>query len=261
MAARLLSRSKTLSLTRVIHRSLISQQLCSLHHGKMPPLDSTSAAAGYAPRPDLAAAASHAADIPRVVPDAMLSGPLGSQKIWGYEQISPCHLNKPLHGGTQPLPCGAARHHAYNVPLQFYHSTGKNKIGKAGGQIEEVKGADEPDPLNGKGNCSKVTCFSPLEGTSKGRVSGLANESLKIKRSELSQKITYALIPALLIVSKTKLATSLLIFSVFWQIYGFFKEIFLDYIHHEVTREWVLVYFKLLLLIVAKDLFLYFGLG
>lgn len=105
----------------------------------------------------------------------------------------------------------------------------------------------------------EVICFSPLEAT-KTRTSGLSSESLKIKRVELSQKITFALIPALLLISKSSLTTSLLIFSVYWQIYGFVKEIFLDYIHHDVTRTWVLVYFKLLLLILAKDTIIHFGL-
>ncbi|KAJ8460356.1 hypothetical protein OPV22_033282 [Ensete ventricosum] len=39
------------------------------------------------------------------------------------------------------------------------------------------------------------------------------------------------------------------------------KEIFLDYVHHEVTRKWVLIYFKLLLLILAKDTILAFDLA
>lgn len=107
----------------------------------------------------------------------------------------------------------------------------------------------------------EVTSSSPLESISlKPRISGLGNESLKIKRTELSQKITLALIPALVLMSKSSLTTSLLVLSVYWQIYGFFKEIFLDYIHHDVTRKWVLTYFQVLLLILAKDTFLDFGL-
>ncbi|XP_074571567.1 succinate dehydrogenase subunit 4, mitochondrial-like [Curcuma longa] len=108
---------------------------------------------------------------------------------------------------------------------------------------------------------SKVLAFSPLEGTlTRERKSGLVNESLKVKRMELSIKTTYALIPLLLLVSKSKLTTSMLVLCTYWQIYGFFKEIFLDYIHHEVTRKWVLIYFNLLLLILAKDTILAFNL-
>ncbi|KAK8947943.1 hypothetical protein KSP40_PGU007696 [Platanthera guangdongensis] len=120
---------------------------------------------------------------------------------------------------------------------------------KTGGEVSD-KHSLEPNLLDVK----NVISFSPLEGSviSK-RVSALTKESSKIKMFELSQKITFALIPALLLVSKNSLTTSLLIFSVYWQIYGFFKEIFLDYVHHELTRKWVLIYFQLLLLILGKE--------
>ncbi|KAG6514638.1 hypothetical protein ZIOFF_025007 [Zingiber officinale] len=108
---------------------------------------------------------------------------------------------------------------------------------------------------------SKVLAFSPLEGTlTRERKSRLVNESLKVKRIELSIKTTYALLPLLLLVSKTKLTTSMLVLCTYWQIYGFFKEIILDYVHHEVTRKWVLIYFKLLLLVLAKDTVIAFNL-
>lgn len=56
-----------------------------------------------------------------------------------------------------------------------------------------------------------VTSFSPLEAISrKPWSSGLGNESLKIKRTELSQKITFALIPALVLISKSSRTTGLL---------------------------------------------------
>lgn len=107
----------------------------------------------------------------------------------------------------------------------------------------------------------EVTCFSPLESISiKPRTSGLGSESVKINRMELSQKITFALVPALLLISKSSLTTSVLVLSVYWQIYGFFKEILLDYVHQEVSRKWVLVYLQILLLILIKDTFLDFGL-
>lgn len=123
-------------------------------------------------------------------------------------------------------------------------------------------GVEESNCPKGKEiDSSKVMAFSPLEGTlTRERKSGLTNESLKLKRMELSIKTTYALIPALLLISKSMLTTSALVLCVYWQIYGFFKEIFLDYVHHEVTRKWVLIYFKLLLLILAKDTILAFDL-
>nr|CAD1831001.1 unnamed protein product [Ananas comosus var. bracteatus] len=121
----------------------------------------------------------------------------------------------------------------------------------------------ESDRLSNKkdGGSPKVMAFSPLEGAViKARESGLSFESLKVRRYELSQKITYALIPALLLVSRTDVLTSLLVFSVYWQIHGCFKEIFLDYVHHEVTRNWVLIYFAMLLVILAKDTIVFFNL-
>lgn len=123
--------------------------------------------------------------------------------------------------------------------------------------------AGETDRLSNEkdGGSSKVMAFSPLEGAVvKARESGLSVESLKVRRYELSQKITYALIPALLLVSRTDVLTSLLVFSVYWQIHGCFKEIFLDYVHHEVTRNWVLIYFSMLLVILAKDTIVSFNL-
>ena len=131
------------------------------------------------------------------------------------------------------------------------------EVGKVVSGIEGKVVVEPASHVDGK----KVICFSPLETISiKPRSSSLVNESLKIKRTELSQKITFALIPALLLISKSSLTTSLLVLSVYWQIHGYFKEIFLDYIHQEVTLKWVLVYFNILLLILVKDTFLDFGL-
>lgn len=125
-----------------------------------------------------------------------------------------------------------------------------------------VAGESDRLPSNKKdGGSSRVMAFSPLEGAVvKARESGLSSESLKVRRYELSQRITYALIPVLLLVSRTDVLTSLLVFSVYWQIYGCFKEIFLDYVHHEVTRGWVLIYFAMLLVILATDTIVSFNL-
>ncbi|XP_073114210.1 succinate dehydrogenase subunit 4, mitochondrial isoform X3 [Elaeis guineensis] len=243
MAARLLSRSKTLSVARLFHpsSSLIDtgtpssfsqclrvpppfiRPLCD-SRSTVPVLDS----AGAIPRNAL----------------------VDCRKILVYEQISQSHPIKLVHAGTQGLPRwisgmahgGTVTHLSNNITSQLCNSTEKNTT------------------CNGKeGDCSKVIAFSPLEGSHlKERKSGLGNESSKIKRMELSQKITYALIPALLLMSKSTVTTSLLIFSIYWQIYGFFKEIFLDYVHQEVTRKWISIYFKLLLLILAKETILDF---
>jgi len=68
------------------------------------------------------------------------------------------------------------------------------------------------------------------------------------------------MIPALLLVSKNSISTSLLVGAVFHQVYMFHKEILLDYVHHDITRKWSLIYFKLLLLVMAKDTIMYFNL-
>jgi hypothetical protein len=112
-----------------------------------------------------------------------------------------------------------------------------------------------------EGASVKVTAFSPLEATAgKYRSSPLTVESLKVRRSEILTKVTYYMIPTLLLVSKNSISTSLLVASVYHQIYMFNKEIFLDYVHHDITRKWALIYFKLLLLVMAKDTMVYFGL-
>lgn len=68
------------------------------------------------------------------------------------------------------------------------------------------------------------------------------------------------MIPVLLLISRNSISTSLLVMAVFHQIYKFHKEILLDYVHHDVTRKWALVYLKILLLIMAKDTIVYFDL-
>lgn len=107
----------------------------------------------------------------------------------------------------------------------------------------------------------KVLATSPSETTAMKELKrALDAESLKTRRYAQSKKITYTLILALLVVSKSNLLTSILVLSVYWQIYGFFKEIFQDYIHHEVTHKWVLTYFAVLLIILVKDTLLYYDL-
>nr|CAD1828419.1 unnamed protein product [Ananas comosus var. bracteatus] len=261
MAGRLFSRSKTLTLTLNLARADPSPASSrSLRALSSLPIDPAAAAAGSSPSPSFLASIPPPLDYSRRSPLASASGlsfldfevfdAYSLVQILGYEQNSQL-------SGAQGLPhffctraqSGAAVHQADNTQIL------KN-VREAPARIGEPNFST---PKNG--DSSKVIAFSPLEGSlSKIRQSGLAQESLKIKRMELSQRITYALIPALILVSKTNMLTSLLVLSVYWQIYGFFKEIILDYVHHEVTQKWVLIYFKLLLLILAKDTIIYFDL-
>ena len=89
--------------------------------------------------------------------------------------------------------------------------------------VSDVIGVEAPSCLKGKENeCSKVIAFSPLEVThTMSRKSGLVNESLKVKTMELSIKTTYALIPALLLVSNPKLTTSALVLCIYWLVWVF----------------------------------------
>ncbi|XP_073114212.1 uncharacterized protein [Elaeis guineensis] len=198
MAARLLSRSKTLSVARLFHpsSSLIDtgtpssfsqclrvpppfiRPLCD-SRSTVPVLDS----AGAIPRNALV-------DCRKVLLFLCTPPP----PVWApdlvilvYEQISQSHPIKLVHAGTQGLPRwisgmahgGTVTHLSNNITSQLCNSTEKNTT------------------CNGKeGDCSKI--------------------------------------------------------------YGFFKEIFLDYVHQEVTRKWISIYFKLLLLILAKETILDF---
>jgi TRAP-type uncharacterized transport system fused permease subunit len=112
-----------------------------------------------------------------------------------------------------------------------------------------------------EGATPKVVAFSPLDAAiAKPRSSPLTIESSKVRRSEIATQFTFYMIPALLLVSKNSISTSLLVSAVFHQVYMFHKEILLDYVHHDITRKWSLIYFKLLLLLMAKDTIMYFNL-
>nr|AAW47290.1 succinate oxido-reductase subunit 4 [Amborella trichopoda] len=92
----------------------------------------------------------------------------------------------------------------------------------------------------------------------KERRSGLRNESSKTKRLTiimLFQRITAAFPPPLIIISKVSL-TSLPNLSLFWHINVGIEEIMADHVHQEITRNLILVYLRLFLLIVIKDVFL-----
>lgn len=89
----------------------------------------------------------------------------------------------------------------------------------------------------------------------KERNSGLRNQGPKTKREQLL-KVTAA-VPLLLIYPN---AYSLLTanFFVFWHINAGIEEIVADYVHHEMTREFVLISLRLFLIIAIKDVFLNF---
>ena len=90
----------------------------------------------------------------------------------------------------------------------------------------------------------------------KERNSGLRNESSKTKRIGLFQRITAALLLPLIIIYKKVSSTFLLNLSLFWHINEGIEEIMADYVHQEMTRNWILIYLRLFLLIVIKDVFL-----
>jgi len=87
-------------------------------------------------------------------------------------------------------------------------------------------------------------------------ISGLRNESSKTKRTGLFQRITAAFLLPLIIIYKKVSSTFLLNLSLFWHINEGIEEIMADYVHQEMTRNWILVYLRLFLLIVIKDVFL-----
>jgi succinate dehydrogenase hydrophobic anchor subunit len=88
----------------------------------------------------------------------------------------------------------------------------------------------------------------------KERISGLRNESSKTKRTGLFQRITAAFLLPLIIIYKKVSSTFLPNLSVFWHINEGIEEIMADYVHQ--TRNLILVYLRLFLLIVIKDVFL-----
>ncbi|XP_051228026.1 succinate dehydrogenase subunit 4, mitochondrial isoform X2 [Lolium perenne] len=183
-----------------------------------------------------------AAPAPSPRQPAVGSPPLGLSKILGYEQASRL-------SGTKVLP--------------RWFSTGASNGSSDQQTSKSVAGMVQSDAVKAQqeGASAKVTAFSPSEATiGKYRISPLTDESKRVRKSEIRTKVSYYMIPTLLLVSKNSVSTSLLVAAVYHQIYMFNKEIFLDYVHHDITRKWALIYFKLLLLVMAKDTMVYFGL-
>ncbi|KAL5230708.1 hypothetical protein ABZP36_029484 [Zizania latifolia] len=163
--------------------------------------------------------------------------PPGLGKVLGNELSS--HLS-----GAQSLPRWFSTVTSNGSPMQKAQETCKSVVGMEHTNALKVM----------EGTSPKVVAFSPLEAAiAKPRSSPLTIESSKVKRSELATLVTFYMIPALLLSSKSSLSTSVMVGAVFHQIYMFHKEIFLDYVHHDITRKWALIYFKLLLLIMAKE--------
>nr|QXE43907.1 succinate dehydrogenase cytochrome subunit 4 [Cycas revoluta] len=89
----------------------------------------------------------------------------------------------------------------------------------------------------------------------KERTSGLRNESSETERTGLFQRITAASPPPLIIISKVP-STSLPNISLFRHINVGIEEIMADHVHQEMTQNWILIYLRLFLLIVIKEVFL-----
>ncbi|KQK06624.1 succinate dehydrogenase subunit 4, mitochondrial [Brachypodium distachyon] len=179
-------------------------------------------------------------------PAPAVGSPTRVGKVLGYEPTS--HLS-----GTQFSPRWFSTIVPSGSPMQ------KTQISET---CKYVPGVEHSDALKAtEGTSPKVVAFSPLEAAiAKPRSSPLTSESSKVSRSEIATQVTFYMIPALLLASKNSISTSLMVGAVYHQIYMFHKEIFLDYVHHDITRKWALIYFKLLLLVMAKDTIVYFDL-
>jgi hypothetical protein len=91
----------------------------------------------------------------------------------------------------------------------------------------------------------------------KERISGLRNESSKTKRIGLFKRITATFPVPLIIIYKKKVSPIFLSnLFLFWHIKKGIEEIMADHIHQEMTRNLILGYLRVFLLIVIKDVFL-----
>ncbi|KAF6995601.1 hypothetical protein CFC21_012071 [Triticum aestivum] len=222
MASRFLARSKTLALAL------------------------SRADAAPAPLPGSRALSSLPRFPAAAAPSPAIGSPPGLGKVLGHEPTS--HLS-----GTQFLPCWFSTVASNGSPMQNTQVSETCKSVAGMGHSDALKATEGASP--------KVAAFSPLEAAiAKPRSSPLTSESSKVRRSEILTGVTFYMIPALLLSSRNSISTSLMVAAVYHQIYMFHKEIFLDYVHHDITRKWALIYFKLLLLVMAKDTIVYFGL-
>jgi succinate dehydrogenase hydrophobic anchor subunit len=73
----------------------------------------------------------------------------------------------------------------------------------------------------------------------------------------LLQRMTAAsLIPTILISNVSTLILSNIL--LFWHIHVGIEEILTDYVHHEITRNWILILFRVFCLIIIKYVFSFF---
>nr|AND50457.1 succinate dehydrogenase subunit 4 [Flatbergium novo-caledoniae] len=73
----------------------------------------------------------------------------------------------------------------------------------------------------------------------------------------LIQRMTATfLVPTILIANVSTLI--LLNISLFWHIYVGIEEILTDYVHHEITRNWILILLRVFCLIIIKYVFFFF---
>ncbi|KAL1330122.1 hypothetical protein AAHE18_12G089800 [Arachis hypogaea] len=115
-----------------------------------------------------------------------------------------------------------------------------------------VSGSDV-QPHGAAGYATATTTGDSIQR--KERYSGLRSVGPKTKREQLLKAT--ALVPLLLIFPNaySMLAANLF---VFWHISAGIEEILADYVHHEMTRNYVVIAFKLFLIIAMKDVFLKF---
>ncbi|KAL9355428.1 hypothetical protein Peur_053398 [Populus x canadensis] len=149
-----------------------------------------------------------------------------------------------------------------NVSINVDDANGNVSTTKGSGQYMEsgitaFRDEIRIDSLSIK-NVIPVCFYLFVGGYMKERKSGLRNESSKTKRIVLLQRITAALLIPLIIIYKKVSSIFLPNLFLFWHINEGIKEIMADYVHQEMTRNWILVYLRLFLLIVTKDVFLSF---
>nr|YP_009277464.1 succinate dehydrogenase cytochrome subunit 4 [Psilotum nudum]AOH05934.1 succinate dehydrogenase cytochrome subunit 4 [Psilotum nudum] len=76
----------------------------------------------------------------------------------------------------------------------------------------------------------------------------------------LIQRSTAAF-PALTLIIANAPILILLNILLFWHIHVGIEEILADYVHHEVTRNWILILLRILSLVIIKDVFVFFVLS
>ncbi|XP_011027764.1 PREDICTED: uncharacterized protein At2g39795, mitochondrial-like isoform X2 [Populus euphratica] len=149
-----------------------------------------------------------------------------------------------------------------NISIDVDDANGNVSTTKGSGQYMEsgitaFRDEIRIDSLSIK-NAIPVCFYLFVGGYMNERKSGLRNESSKTKRIVLLQRITAALLIPVIIIYKKVSSIFLPNLFLFRHINEGIKEIMADYVHQEMTRNWILVCLRLFLLIVIKDVFLSF---